>query len=962
MFDVSNLESIDALESGDLLIVLRKDSNGIADILQYDISKITSPDLVTSIWSFGPYAPSPLENPAPNSYYLNTTTGQIYTTITTSNVTTWNQNSIMTLAGPKGDDGLPGKSAYQIAVDNGYTGTQSQWLASLVGANGTDGTRVYFVYSVPTGVITDSRGNCRPGDYAIVSLDGTPTSGEDTSKIGETYVYNGAGNWTGPITISMAETGPAGPAPKLTSSDTLNVSEVSSNTYQFSLSQNYLNLDASNNVNQVINQGQNIIAYGLKNNDSSEIFMGVNLQNQVNTLSFISAGKTSLLIEDATGLTVSICPDGSSFDSGTISTNGSGIMNVAGLNSESFIGLNTLTSDPILHQPAIYTLGGASNVLKFYDGSSYHKVILDSDLQLDISNFLTDYAKLDGDNTLTGSNIFNKDITVNGNITSQNFVGNGDKITFGIDIKEYNSDGSQQENEINKTISKLGNIVYKGIMSPCVNNYVPTYNDAGSFLLYSGGDTVSIPTIEMNLKISVYGKSSSTFTFNAVIAGSSRVTPISVTLNTGDILFLYGVQWLDYNNQGYYYELFRSNKDINVLYDKTSLLSDDGSFYSGNLAEASVNVDGTKLQNVIGPNGEIISSVDNAQVTDPTTSSTSTLNSALSNLNKTITGDLVGYVKYGANDVSKDIIFGDSSSSYKTYLGSGCLYLNDKSVAIDTNSLNLTYSNTTTNISSDSISFKSSTINLNGNVSMINTGNTLNIFFGTLLINTSAPPSSLTDAGTANEIRFDDTKGILYRCVTGSTTNGTGQWNSYYSTEEVPLTIGTNNVTDFALSSTTDSNVLLEFNGLGLTTQFDNVSFNVMTSGISITSSSLDISVSNGVTALSYDNSAISTDLYVSTKVNESLTSSGKTISDALLLSAVTNVITTSTSGSGVKLPSVKVGVDIWVLNRSSNDFNIYPNSSSEQIESLSAGSAQNISPGGSAHLRKTSNTMWRVL
>lgn len=35
----------------------------------------------------------------------------------------------------KGD---PGKSAYQIAVDNGYVGSESQWLASLHGEDGKD--------------------------------------------------------------------------------------------------------------------------------------------------------------------------------------------------------------------------------------------------------------------------------------------------------------------------------------------------------------------------------------------------------------------------------------------------------------------------------------------------------------------------------------------------------------------------------------------------------------------------------------------------------------------------------------------------------------------------------------------------------------------------------------------------------------------------------------------------------
>lgn len=36
----------------------------------------------------------------------------------------------------KGDDG---DSAYQIAVDNGFTGTVEEWLQSLVGADGEDG-------------------------------------------------------------------------------------------------------------------------------------------------------------------------------------------------------------------------------------------------------------------------------------------------------------------------------------------------------------------------------------------------------------------------------------------------------------------------------------------------------------------------------------------------------------------------------------------------------------------------------------------------------------------------------------------------------------------------------------------------------------------------------------------------------------------------------------------------------
>lgn len=41
--------------------------------------------------------------------------------------------------GDKGDAGANGKSAYEVAVANGYSGTQAQWLTSLKGADGAPG-------------------------------------------------------------------------------------------------------------------------------------------------------------------------------------------------------------------------------------------------------------------------------------------------------------------------------------------------------------------------------------------------------------------------------------------------------------------------------------------------------------------------------------------------------------------------------------------------------------------------------------------------------------------------------------------------------------------------------------------------------------------------------------------------------------------------------------------------------
>ena len=42
-----------------------------------------------------------------------------------------------------GKDGADGKSAYELAVENGYEGTVQEWLASLVGADGADGASAY---------------------------------------------------------------------------------------------------------------------------------------------------------------------------------------------------------------------------------------------------------------------------------------------------------------------------------------------------------------------------------------------------------------------------------------------------------------------------------------------------------------------------------------------------------------------------------------------------------------------------------------------------------------------------------------------------------------------------------------------------------------------------------------------------------------------------------------------------
>lgn len=70
---------------------------------------------------------------------MDTVYGRIYRQQDGDSIWPFLQPKIGTIKGEKGDAGADGKSAYEVAVANGYTGTQAQWLASLKGADGKAG-------------------------------------------------------------------------------------------------------------------------------------------------------------------------------------------------------------------------------------------------------------------------------------------------------------------------------------------------------------------------------------------------------------------------------------------------------------------------------------------------------------------------------------------------------------------------------------------------------------------------------------------------------------------------------------------------------------------------------------------------------------------------------------------------------------------------------------------------------
>lgn len=93
-------------------------------------------------------------------------------------------------AGERGQDGENGKSAYEIAVANGFVGDEAQWLASLKGRDGSPGRNGLSAYELANGELLFGTvgkwleslkgATGAPGKSATVTI-GTVTTGETAS-------------------------------------------------------------------------------------------------------------------------------------------------------------------------------------------------------------------------------------------------------------------------------------------------------------------------------------------------------------------------------------------------------------------------------------------------------------------------------------------------------------------------------------------------------------------------------------------------------------------------------------------------------------------------------------------------------------------------------------------------------------------------------------------------------------
>lgn len=94
-------------------------------------------------------------------------------------------------------------------------------------------------------------------------------------------------------------------------------------------------------------------------------------------------------------------------------------------------------------------------------------------------------------------------------------------------------------------------------------------------------------------------------------------------------------------------------------------------------------------------------------------------------------------------------------------------------------------------------------------------------------------------------------------------------------------------------------------------------------------------------------------------QVQSSVTAAGTTITTATDLTASINVVTTAAASSGVQLPQTEIGDSIEILNLGANAVTVYPDSSSNRINQLSAGTGFLLAANTSVWIRKFTSTRW---
>ncbi|MGA3598574.1 tail fiber protein [Lysinibacillus agricola] len=110
--------------------------------------------------------------PVGNAGDAYTVNGDLY--VWSENLNEWeNVGNIKGEKGEKGDTGPAGKTAYQVALDNGFSGTEAEWLATLKGEKGDTPDLTEVTEHLAEIASTTKPGHVKIGQNLTITSDGT---------------------------------------------------------------------------------------------------------------------------------------------------------------------------------------------------------------------------------------------------------------------------------------------------------------------------------------------------------------------------------------------------------------------------------------------------------------------------------------------------------------------------------------------------------------------------------------------------------------------------------------------------------------------------------------------------------------------------------------------------------------------------------------------------------------------
>lgn len=94
-------------------------------------------------------------------------------------------------------------------------------------------------------------------------------------------------------------------------------------------------------------------------------------------------------------------------------------------------------------------------------------------------------------------------------------------------------------------------------------------------------------------------------------------------------------------------------------------------------------------------------------------------------------------------------------------------------------------------------------------------------------------------------------------------------------------------------------------------------------------------------------------------QAQSSISAAGTNIATATDITASINVVTTAAASTGVQLPSAQIGDEVEILNLGANALTVYPDSTSNQINALTAGSGFLLATNTAVKLKKYTASRW---